>query len=208
MQITLRRGMREYQLRAPFCTGHGGAVRFLGVAQAYRFLSGFHSDPHSMEALRRLLDDRAGRGHGRQWTDQQVLEELARWLAHGKLGATGRRLPVVDSVEPLEEKKPSKAPFAPKAKPVPRPEPKKEPPPPEPDLARQVATLKTAAGSGAPFCEECQKKAGKAAAPAPPRPQPDAARQADTLRRAAEKGAPFCEECQKKQQAKGQREQA
>ena len=45
----------------------------------------------------------SGRGHGRQWTDQQVIEELARWMAHGKLGATARRMPVIDSVEPVEE---------------------------------------------------------------------------------------------------------
>ena len=103
MQITLRRGMREYHFRAPFCTGYGGALRFCDVGQAFRFLSGFHSDPHSMQAFRRLLDDRTGRGHGRQWTDQQVIEELARWMAHGKLGATARRMPVIDSVEPVEE---------------------------------------------------------------------------------------------------------
>ena len=207
MQITLRKGLREYEFRAPFSTGYGGALRFAGAAQAHQFLCGFHGDTHGMLAFRRLLDGRAGRDHCRGWTDQQVIEELARWISHGKLGATCRRLPVMDSVEPVKEKKPEKVPFAPTARPVPRPKPEQAAPPPEPDLARQVETLKAAAREGVPFCEECTREANAPAPAPPPRPEPDVARQAETLRRAARSGAAFCEECHKKQ-SKDQREQA
>jgi len=197
MQITLRKGLREYEFRAPFTTGHGDALRFSGVAQAHQFLRGFHGDSHSTQAFRRLLDGRAGRDHCRAWADQKILEELARWLVHGKLGVTSRRLPVMDSVDPVEEPKPAKVPFAPRARPVPKPEQKKAPPPPEPDLARQAETLKAAAEDGTPLCEECTSKDKPAAAP--PRPGPDPKTQADTLKRAAKAGSAFCEECTKKQ---------
>ena len=194
-KITVRRGLREYELSTSG-RGRDDRLRFATVAHAEMFLRGFHGHAGSMVVFRHLLCGRVGRDHCRAWTDQEVVEELARWLGHGKLAVAARRLPVMDSVTPVEEPKPVKVPFAPRVKPVPRPEPVPAPRPPSPDPARQVETLKAAAEHGVPVCEECTSKDEK---PAPPLPGPDLKKQAETLKKAAEEGTPFCEECARKQ---------
>ena len=196
MSSTLRRGFWEFEFRTRCGPGSNSLERFTSATQALLFLRGFHGDPRSSFVFRGLLQERAGRAHCRTWTELEVLEELARWLVHGKLGVASWRRPVMASVIPQEEPRPAQVPFAPRARPVPRRKPKPAPPPPSPDLARQVDTLLVAAREGIPLCEECTSKSS-VPAPQPP-PGPDPVRQAETLIWAASAGTAFCEECTKK----------
>ena len=179
-------------------------LRFAGLPHAQRFVSRCLNDQRALLLLRGLLGRNPARAHGRIWTDHQVLEETARWLAYGKLQVVPRRRPVMASVTPVEEPVSREVPFAPEASPVPLAKPTPAPPPPKADLARQADTLRSAADEGTPFCEECARAAEEPEV-ADPLPVADDARQAATLQDAARSGVPFCEECMKKaaRQAQG-----
>jgi hypothetical protein len=128
-------------------------------------------------------------------TDEQLLDQLAGWIASGTIRiAVAAKIPLSSWGDEREI--------------VPAPElPWNAPSPIEPavaeeedalplasvDMAAQAAVLREAARDGVPFCEECEKL--KKERELDEMARIDQAAQAAALSSAAETGVPFCEEC-------------
>ncbi len=142
---------------------------------------------------------------GASLDDNALLDQLAGWIASGKIRIAVAPMMPLSSVGEEGEAAPY-TPEVPWNTPAPM-EPEvfvEEPlPPVSTDMRLQAEALKHAAKDGKPFCEECEKANQQAKEKeVEDAALLDKAAQAATLRHAAASGIPFCEECARATAAK------